>query len=127
MVTATALLLCDFVYEDPTSHNVTVLGIFTAFRPSRFPSPARPFSAYALLVGGPGEAGELLLQCTEEDGELVHFYETVRTQLGSSGKRHVHIRFGEDFRFPRPGRYRFTLAFNGGLIGEQTITLSEAP
>ena len=34
-IDATPLLLCDHVYEDPVSHNVTLLGIFTTIRATK--------------------------------------------------------------------------------------------
>src|SRR5690349_6210646 len=123
MASAAALLLCDLVYADPRTGNVTLLGIFTDIRSSRFPAPARAISAYALLTGDPAESGELVLECVEEEDGSVHLRESQRTQIGLNGKRHVHIRFGEAFLFPRPGRDRFILSFDGEMVAEQTITL----
>ena len=125
MATATPVLLCDLVHEDPRGHNVTLLGIFTDVRCSRFPSPSRLISAYALLDGDPGEVGEVTLACVEDATGDVQFEERQRIQIGSNGKRHVHIRCGEGFHFPRPGFYRFMLSFDGDPIGEQTLTVQE--
>jgi hypothetical protein len=125
MATATPVLLCDLVYEDPVSRNITVLGMFTDLRCSRFPSPSRMFSAYALLDGDPGEIGEATLACVEDATGETRFVERQRVQIGSSGKRHIHIRCGEGFHFPRPGYYRFVLSFEGTAIGEQTIAVRE--
>jgi hypothetical protein len=125
MATATSVLLCDLVHEDPRGHNVTLLGIFPDVRCSRFPSPSRLISAYALLDGAPGELGEVTLACVEDATGETHFQERQRVQIGSNGKRHIHIRCGEGFRFSRPGYYRFVLSFDGNTIGEQTISVQE--
>jgi hypothetical protein len=125
MASAAALLLCDLVYSDHRTGNITLLGIFTAIRPSRFPSPTRAISAYALLEGTPAEPGELVLECVEEQTGQSQFRDSQRTQIGLNGKLHIHMRFGEAFSFPRPGRYLFTLTFNGELVAEQTIILQE--
>jgi hypothetical protein len=125
MVTASPVLLCDLVYQDPVSRNVTLLGMFTDLRCSRFPSPSRLISAYALLTGDPGEMGQVTLTCIEDATGAVHLEERRRIQIGSNSKRHVHIPFGEGFHFPRPGFYRFVLSFEGNALGEQTITVQE--
>ncbi len=61
MASAAAFLLCDFVWVDPISNNHTILGVFTRLRARRFPTPLREISGYALLVGDPGEFGELVV------------------------------------------------------------------
>ena len=125
MATATPLLLCNQVYVDPASQDVTLLGIFTGLQATRFPTPARDFSIYALMVGEPVETGQLVVECREmSPGELCARIGG-RVQLGSRGKRQVHIRVGE-LRFPRPGEYAFALLFDGELVAEQTLMVSRA-
>lgn len=124
MATASSLLLCNLVYADPVSQHVTLLGVFTAFQATRFPTPARDFSAYALLVGEPAETGELVLECREViTGELCAEARGTQ-QLGSRGKRQVHVRLGE-LTFPRAGDYEFTLRFDGETVAQQTIAVSQ--
>ncbi len=119
---ATPLILCHLVFEDPTSHNVTLLGVFTQITVSGFPSPAANYSVYALLSGPPHEAGEVVLECRSlTTGELCS-EDRSRTQIGASGKRHMHIRLGET-RFPHAGDDRFSLSFEGQEIAEQIIPL----
>src|SRR5438552_1520782 len=116
-VHATSLLLCHLVFEDPTSNNVTVLGVFTQLRANRFPTPARDYSVYVLLTGAPHEADELLLQCSEVATGQMCAEVRSRTQLSGFGKRHVHIRVGE-LQFPNAGEYRWALFFGGDRIAE---------
>ncbi len=124
MATAVPLLLCNLAYADPVSQDVTLLGVFTGLQATRFPTPARDFSVYALLVGDPVETGEVLLECRQmTTGELCA-EAGARQQLGSRGKRQLHIRLGEVI-FPDPGEYDFTLQFDGELVGQQTILVSE--
>lgn len=123
-VSAVPLLLCHLVYEDPVSHNMTLLGMFTRLRATKFPTPYRDVSVYTLLSGDAGETGQLALRCIAESTKEVCAEETHRVQIGSEGKRHIHIRLGE-LRFPTPGVYRFELFFEGELIAEQTIQVWE--
>ncbi len=120
MASAVAFLLCDLVWIDPISHNQTILGVFTGPRGTKFPTPFREFSAYVLLVGDPGEVGELNLACTDETGDDVLDDWRARLIIGPEGKAQVHIRLGE-FSFPKEGRYRFVLTFDSHLIGELSI------
>ena len=123
-VTASPLLLCHMVFEDPTSRNVTLLGIFTQLRASKFPTPARDLSAYSLLTGEPYATGDLRLKCEAVTTAIVCYDEWTRCQLTGAGKRQVHVRVGE-LRFPQPGKYRFALSFDGTTIAEQTIEVLE--
>jgi hypothetical protein len=119
-ISAAALTVCNAVYEDPVSHNVTLLGIFTALRVTVFPTPYRDISVYAILRGSPGETGELILSCTSVASGRECASERQRIQIGELGKRQVHIRLGE-VRFPEAGHYLFSLAFEGMVIAEQDL------
>ena len=119
-VTATSVLICYQVYVDPVSFNVTLFGIFTSLRATRFPTPAREYSVYALLQGEPGERGDLRLQCIDEATGAVLADHVQRVEMGSLGKRHVHAPLSE-FRFPHLGAYRLTLTFNEEEIASQTV------
>ena len=124
MATAASVLLCNLIYADPVSEDVTLLGVFTGLQATRFPTPARDFSVYALLVGEPVETGEVLLECRHvSTGELCA-EARARQQLGSRGKRQLHIRLGEVI-FPDPGENDFILLFDGELVGQQTILVSK--
>lgn len=124
-IATTGLLLCDLVWEDPQSHKHTLLGVFTGLTASRFPSPSRDFSLYALLRGRAGEFGELYLECLDDTtGAVVYASDTRRIQLGMGGKHHLHVRVGE-FRFPASGVYRFRLQCNGMTIGEQWVSVRD--
>ncbi len=119
------LMLCNAVYEDPSSHNVTLLGIFTTLRATRFPTPYRDISVYAILKGLPGESGQLTLSCSSIATGLECAKERQRIQIGASGRRHVHVRLAE-FRFPEPGEYVFSLIYDDLLIAEQELLVLEA-
>ena len=115
-IRATPLLICDQVYEDPVSHNVTLLGIFTTLRATRFPTPYRVMSVYTQLVGDTGEFGAVTLRCESTAKRHLLAAETYRVQIGTLGTRHVHIRV-DDLRFPEPGHYRFSLQVDDETIG----------
>jgi hypothetical protein len=110
-------------FEDPDSGNLAVLGIFTTLRATKFPTPYRVLSIYALLTGSPGETAELEFQCVSADGEVLA-RETSRIVLGSLGKRHLNIRL-DQLRFPEPGEYRFALSSEDEIIGEETFLVLE--
>jgi hypothetical protein len=119
-INAANLILCNAVYEDPTSHNITLLGIFTAISSNRFPTPYRLISAYTILKGLPGETGEITLSCTSLATGTECARERQRIQIGEFGKRHLHVRLSE-FRFPEPGEYVFSLIFDGATIADQEL------
>lgn len=124
-VTAIPLLVCHAVFEDPTSHNITLLGMFTRLRGTKFPTPYRDLSVYTLLTGTPAEIGQLNLKCIRESTGDLCAEESRRIQFGMDGKRHVHIRVGE-VRFPEPDGYCFRLFFDDRLIAEHSIYVVEA-
>jgi hypothetical protein len=123
-VTAVPLLLCHLVYEDPVSHNVTLLGTFTRLRATKFPTPHRDVSVYTLLSGEAGETGLLTLQCLAEATGEIRAEESQRVEIGAGGKRHVHVRLGE-LCFPAPGVYRFVVLFEHELVAEQSMHVLE--
>ena len=123
-VAPTGLLFCDQVYEDPSSHNVTLLGIFTELFSTKFPTPYRDFSIYALISGDVGEFTELTLSCVSESSREELFNVTRRDQIGRNGKRQVHIRIGE-LSFPEPGEYRFSILSDGEQIAVQKLNVLE--
>ena len=123
-ISAGNLILCNAIYEDPLSHNVTLLGIFTAMRATRFPTPYRDISIYAILKGIRGQIGEISLACTSSVGcECAR--ERHRVQIGELGKRHVHIRLGE-LRFPEPGEYIFSLESDQQIIAQHELLVMKA-
>ena len=79
-------MVCYQVYVDPNSFNVTLFGIFTSLRATRFPTPSREYSVYALLEGEPGERGDLRLRCTDETTGAVLADHAQRTEIGALGK-----------------------------------------
>lgn len=114
-VTATGLLFCNLVYEDPSSHNVTLLGIFTELYSTRFPTPYRSISVYSLLAGDVGEFTELTLTCVSETTQEELLTIAQRVQVGRNGKRQLHIRTDE-VSFREPGEYRFSMACDGEVV-----------
>jgi hypothetical protein len=123
-IRASNLLLCNYVYEDPLSFNVTLLGIFTSLRATRFPTPYRSMMAYTLLIGDPGQYGELRLQCiSETTGEVCH-EQSARVQIGVRGQWHVRF-WLDEIQFPAPGQYRFLLMFENDEIAELTIPIED--
>lgn len=124
-ISSANLILCNAVYEDPASHNVTLLGIFTALRATRFPTPYRDISIYAILKGPPGETGQLTLSCTLLANGLECANERQRIKIGESGRRHVHVRLAE-FRFPEPGAYLFSLIYDDLAIADHELLVWKA-
>ena len=53
---ALALALCDYVILEERTKKVSVIGRFNSFSVTRFPAMVVPFSAYALLTDGLGDA-----------------------------------------------------------------------
>lgn len=119
-VQAASLLLCNYVYDDPISRNLTLLGIFTSLRATKFPTPYRSMMVYALLIGDPGESGELKLECVADATQAACGEDRLRVTIGEQGKRHIRL-WLDGVRFPTRGLYHFRLSFDDEPIAELTI------
>jgi hypothetical protein len=124
-IRAAALIFCDRLHRVTETGNLTLADIFTRIRASRFPSPEQHIVIYALLVGDPGEEGDLEITCVEDATGSTLLSAQQSVQLGEEGKRSVAV-FFEGFRFSRPGEYHFALTCNGHVVAEQVLPVVEA-
>ncbi len=119
---ALGLALCDYVIVEERTKKVSLIGRFDTFSVTRFPASVPPFSAYALLTDGLGDARvELVVSRMETDhgafmyrGSL-HFPDRL-THVG------FHTRFRQ-FVFPVSGQYQFTLLLDGEWVAQQRVSV----
>jgi hypothetical protein len=124
MAEAATLLFCDHVYVDPGSGKPTLFGVFTELRPTKYPTPFRNFSVFAMLRGEPGENGTLSLECITATTEEVILESSKNLIFGRSEAIPFVFQIGE-FRFPQAGWYRFRLEFDQESIAENLLYLHE--
>ena len=119
---ALALALCDYVILEERTKKVSVIGRFNSFSVTRFPAMVAPFSAYALLTDGLGDASvELVVSRMDTDQGVfvyrgsLHFPDRL-THVG------FHTRFRQ-FVFPASGQYQFTLLVDGEWVAQQRVAV----
>ena len=109
------LVMCEQFKVDPTTHRVSLDGLFSSLRFRVFPSRPISVTAYAALFDGRGE-GEMRLTCTRLETEEELFYHSRWCSFSMHGMM-VHFTMTiRKLRFPAPGRYAFTLSFDGNLL-----------
>jgi hypothetical protein len=105
------LTLCKRLGIDTTSGEFSLVGIFQALTFSAWPSPAYPFTAYALLYDGAGEGTiELVVNRPETEADI-YFYKRWIAFPGMGLPVHLEIPVRKCV-FPAPGRYSLILRFD---------------
>jgi hypothetical protein len=105
------LTLCKRLGVDPTSGELSLVGIFQSLRFSAWPSPAHPFTAYALLYDGVGEGTiELVVNRLETEADI-YTYQRWFVLPGRGMPVHLEI-LVRKCSFPAPGRYGLILRFD---------------
>ena len=114
------LSLCDYVIVEERTRKVSLIGSFSGIAASRFPAVAQPFSVFAVLTDGLGDATIQLSILRLETDEEIFVY---RAQLRFPNKLtevSFHARLRE-CRFPGPGQYLFTLLVDGEWVSQRRI------
>jgi hypothetical protein len=105
------IVLCERVDYSPQGE-VSFLNVFHALHFPTYPSPAQSFTMYAALYDGEGEGTmELVLSRLETEQDRI----LQRRWFTFSGRGQV-VNVTIDvtrYVFPAPGRYGFTLLFDG--------------
>jgi len=113
------LILCDGLHVDPTAGKMSLVGLFTSLRFPSFPTPARPFTAYALLYGGEGE-GRMRLDVKRANDEQP-IYQKVQWRGFNAGQFSTAEIKTAKCAFPSPGRYIATLFFEGAIVAQTVL------
>jgi hypothetical protein len=117
-----ALLLCDRMGLDPSSGQVSLLGIFQARYFPTFPSPPQNFTAYVALYDGEGDGTMELLLTRLETEEDITLYKKWLTFPGRGQIVNVEIKV-RNCEFPAPGRYALTLSFDNKLLTQRYLEI----
>src|SRR4051812_45053204 len=116
------LTICRDVVIDPISRNYSVIRSFSGMPVAEFPGPGEPFRVFAVLAGGHGEVNAELLITWFGEEEIVE-YARVRPRLSFPDPLQVLqcVFPFEQFPFPGPGVFLFTLFLNGEWAAHQTL------
>ncbi|HBI44325.1 MAG TPA: hypothetical protein DDY78_15960 [Planctomycetales bacterium] len=106
------LVLCKSFNIDPAVGELNLLGVFHSLAFATWPTPPRPFIAFAALHGGQGDGTIELVAMNLETEELIYRHQRWYTVPDPDLVVHLEIKVRR-CRFPAPGRYGFSLRFNG--------------
>lgn len=106
-----ALVLCERMDVDPAVRRLSLSGVFHVLRAATWPTLAT-FTAYTALQGGRGEGTIELLVTRLETEEDVYRYRRWFAVPDPDLTVHVEIPVRRCV-FPAPGRYNFSLRFDG--------------
>src|SRR4051812_29437349 len=110
------LILCDGLHVDAAAGKMSLVGLFTSLRFPLFPTPARSFTAYALLYGGEGE-GRMRLEVKRAGDEKPIYQKEVWRGFIPGQLTTAEIKTAK-CALPSPGRYITTLFFEDALVAQ---------
>src|SRR5207302_8541885 len=118
---ALGLTLCDYVIVEERTKKASLIGTFTQISATQFPVVAQPFSVFAVLTDGFGDAAVVELVVMRLDtGEDIYRY---RSQLRFPDKlAEVSVLFRlRQCSFPAAGIYQFTLVVDGERVAQRRL------
>jgi hypothetical protein len=117
---ASPLVLCNRYHVDPLAAEQSLVGVFHAFWGHAFPYRAVEFTVYAALIGGSGDGRMVLTVMRLETEEVVYkhtkWYACLSDNLVATYEQVV-----KQCVFPAPGRYSFSLAFEGQDVASRIV------
>jgi hypothetical protein len=119
------LILCGRFEVDKVQRQMSLRDLYMALSYPRFPSPPRPCTGYCLLIDGEGE-GELSFVCTQLETER-DLDSMSRWYMPAAPETPLHCEMVlRDLVFPKPGRYVFTLSFDGEAISTRFLDVRKS-
>ena len=119
-------LLCRGVAFVPSTATMSLVGLFNARSSTHWPSPLDPFYVYALLVGGEGEGVMEFVVLSATTEQLIYRYRRWYTVPAPDVPVHFLQRIQRCI-FPSPGRYLASLRFEGEILTQRHLDMSEHP
>jgi hypothetical protein len=125
---ALGLTVCDYVIIEERTKKVSLIGGFTGIGVSRFPAVPAPFSVFAVLTDGLGDATIKLSVSQLDTQEQVLSREMPGHFPDRLAELRIHFRISQA-SFPSPGWYQVSLLVDGEWVAQRRIRvyLSENP
>ena len=114
------LTLCDYVIVEERTRKVSLIGTFTGIAANRFPVIAQPFSVFAVLTDGLGDATMGLSILRLETDEEIFVYHTPVHFPDKLAEVSFHARLRQ-CSFPAAGHYLFTLLVDREWVAQRRI------
>src|SRR5262245_49033881 len=113
------LTVCDYVIVEEGTRKVSLLGSIARFRGIRFPAVVPSFSLCAVLTDGMGSGTAEVLLTRMDTHASVYIYRESVYLPNRLAQVSFHARFNQ-FSFPAPGKYQFTLLVDGESVAQCT-------
>jgi hypothetical protein len=114
------LLLCKRMGIDVATGEMSLVGLLRTLVFHQWPAHAEPFLAYTLLYDGVGEGRMVLTATRLETEEDIYRNRRWVAFPGRGLSSHTEIPIRQCI-FPAPGRYLFTLRFEGEVLAQQFL------
>lgn len=123
-----AMIVCDFIYRDPFTLKLTIMGTFSAIAAHEFPTKHPQLFVYTSLTGGRGTI-PLRLKVVDVDEARAPVLEIEDTVEFANNPNMVNeVAFGAvGVAFPEPGEYRVQLFANEEFIVERRLMVLQHP
>ena len=117
---ALGLALCDYVLVEEKTKKISLIGTFAGIRVDQFPATPPPFSVFAVLTDGSGDATIRLSVLQLETDEEVYAYQSQVHFPDPLAEVSFHLRLHHCV-FPAAGAYQFTLLVDGEWVAQRRI------
>jgi len=111
--------LCYVIIEERTK-KISTIGSFTGIAAERFPTILPPFSIFAVLTDGIGDARIEIVVARLETAEDLFVYRSSLHFPDKLAEVPFHVRL-KQCSLPSPGLYQFTLLVDGEWIAQRRI------
>jgi hypothetical protein len=123
--TVCGLILCHRLEVDKDLRQMSLRDLYMVFSYPKFPTPRRHCTGYCILTDGEGE-GALSLVCTQLETER-DLNSVTRWYAFKESQTSMHCEMVlRQLVFPKPGRYAFTLFFDGEALATRFLDVGQS-
>lgn len=119
------MVLCDAIWQDPTTGKATLLGLFSEIRVREFPSRHPQLAVHVALTDGQGDV-PVQVKLVDVDEELQPLFAMEGSlkfpHPQAIAQLNVHMR---NVVFPQAGDYRLQLFARGHLLLERRLIVRQ--
>jgi len=119
---ALGLTLCDYVIVEEKTKKVSLIGCFTGIAANHFPAAVQPFSVFAVLTDGLGDATIKLSVSRLDTQEEVLTRQMAYRFPDRLVEVRVHFRITQAV-LPDPGWYQCTLFVDGQWVAHRRVNV----